>query len=174
MSKSYKGKITLVCGMPEIKTTMLQFFDRYRNELPMFIKESLEAMKIDSDPSMIFKKDVIEFNRVTLDKGMVFILKDETLTLVNYKLVADDERYIKYVDGRLFIFFKRNGGTPDSQVGFFENFDLANTGFHAIEDPNVAIEKIAAQAKLDAAEMKETMSNEASQDDNRSKMEVSK
>ncbi|KKL47607.1 hypothetical protein LCGC14_2333880, partial [marine sediment metagenome] len=69
---------------------------------------------------------------------------------------------------------KRNGGTPDSQVGFFENFDLANTGFHAIEDPNVAIEKIAAQAKLDAAEMKETMSNEASQDDNRSKMEVSK
>ena len=70
-----------------------------------------------------------------------------------------DERYIKYVDGRLIIFFKRNGSTPDTQVGIFDNFDLADTGFGQIEDPIVVAKRIAAKAEADAKNIGEAIDN---------------
>ena len=80
MNKRFTSKITLSCASPEIKRVMISFFERYKNELPMFIKEQLTAMGMESDPALIFKKDIIEINRVNLDKGMVHIVKDDVLT----------------------------------------------------------------------------------------------
>lgn len=119
----------------------------------MFVKEELNKLKLESDPDFTIKKDVITINRVSRDKGVVFTEKKGIVTLGDYKLVGDDEKYLKFLDGKVFIYFKRNGTTPDTQVGVFDNFDMVAIGFKDIEDPHVVAKRIAEQAQIDSAQL---------------------
>ena len=170
MAKAYKSVTKLVYGTPEIKLLMDQFFVQYKAEIPLYLKEGYQKLGMESDPVLLFKKDSIEFNRINLDKGLVFVLKEDALTLIDYKLVADDERYIMYSAGRLFIFFKRNGAAPDAQAGIFEDFTMAQKGLNEIIDPAIQeaeIEKLKTEAALAADEFQVVDAEEV-------KMEVSK
>jgi hypothetical protein len=170
MAKAYKSVTKLVYGTPEIKLLMDQFFVQYKEEIPLYLKDGYQKLGMESDPVLIFKHDSIEFNRINLDKGLVFVLKDEALTLIDYKLVADDERYIMYSAGRLFIFFKRNGTTPDTQAGIFEDFTMAQKGLDQVVDPAIKaaeIEELKKAAALEADEFEVIDAEEV-------KMEVTK
>jgi hypothetical protein len=144
-TKKIKFETKLIFDSADLQGAMLHFFDTYRENLPPFLQDALAKAGIKSDPAMIIGDKEIRFQLTDTNKGLVFIYTDDKknhLKTIDYKLVPNDESYIKIENAQLIVFFKR-GGAPDDKVAMFPTLGDAVKGLKSVPDPVVV------QAEID-------------------------
>lgn len=149
--KKNRIELKLVFDSPQMRAGMLEFFRTYTQQLPAFLKEKLQQAQIPSDPAMSIHDDEIRFMTIDTNKGAVLVYNDKQdgFLTVDYKLVPNDERYLRFDRGLLIAFFKR-GGAADEDVAAFDSMAMALAGCKTLEDPKEIQKKIAAIDARDA------------------------
>lgn len=143
MSKK-KIEIKLSFDSERMKLGMLEFFDTYQTQLPAFLKDALSKHEVLSDPAMYITEKEIRFSIKNTNKGAVLVYADDkqdNFKTIDYKLVSNDEPYIKLENNQLVIFYKR-GGEPDDTIAVFPDLEMAIVGLKSVEDPILVQKRI--------------------------------
>ncbi len=119
--KADENLLSIRSDTPEVHNAMIQFFNMYKDQLPLYVRDFLAKEKISVDPVIEVDNinNVIFVNSIDNNKGVVMVKEGDRLVSADYGTVAIDTRYVIFTEQAFIVCNKTAVDEVDPRLGSF-------------------------------------------------------